>query len=260
MVTLWLARRWNDLFEVEKFEINRVVAVPLEKQYRRLVVAANAVSRCLRLPSLFLSYRGLDDRLDLRFSVDAQSHPSNFIAVSSFIWDDMGNIIPKEILLHPEHEQLPLTYIHELGHCFDYFCIEPIGEFSSCDTEEFRNWRDAVHRSEAYQYLSRSVKAKDHIGFKPTDDQCAEEKQFAKDEIFDEAVSRDYEDYEIWARAFTQYIVTHEKNARPEWLKELLNNRINSYRNSVCGLYWTNEDFVPIRQEMEAIFKSRHLC
>ena len=238
--------------ETGKFQIGKVVAVSPTSQYRRLMGAAEAVTNCIGMPDLSLTD---DERLDLRFSVNQQSNPQNFIAVSSFVKTAEGNIIPKEIVLHPEHPELPLTYIHELGHCFDYFCKKPYGYFSSCFEEEFAEWRIAVYASEAYHLLGQSVKAKRIVFENVSTEQLL---GFKKTPELHEALVRAYEDHEIWARAFCQYVVTDERNAEQEkWLGPMLDGRRDRYRNYACPLYWTAGDFKPIRDAMHAMFERR---
>ncbi|HET6453935.1 MAG TPA: hypothetical protein VFI02_05975 [Armatimonadota bacterium] len=246
----------RDIGKGEALDISRFVAVPRNHRIHELIWAAEAVARCARLPSFDKRpYGGGDDRLDLVFSVDNEIlDGERFNALSCFGVIAEEQVEPNSVILNPESDELALTYVHELGHCLDYYRIEPYGVFSSRTDRLFARWRGIVAETEAVRMLRRVIANPWAVFIDENDNPVGEPARLDCD-FYQQLASW----HELWARSFAQYIVTREKTGffrrKDRFLRGLLSNRVNNPENSIEGLFWTDDDFERVYECVDEIVR-----
>jgi len=116
-----------------------------------------------------------------------------------------------------------LTTCHEIGHFIDHVAFGNGPEFGS-DLGVLKAWKTAVDKSSVLQQIN-----------------------FAK--LPDDLVKYYSSDKELWARSYAQYIA--EKSGDQRLLTDLAN-----VRNSPAPWrQWSTEEFAPIKEAMDSIFK-----
>jgi hypothetical protein len=131
---------------------------------------------------------------------------------------------------------IPMTLTHEIGHWIDY--------------RGFRNIPDAEPPMKGDKvFASYSPLFKKFIKIAKSSNKIKEIKT-----AYLTAKSKRYltSNHEIFARAYAQYIATKSKN--PEMLENLKNRQTGAKGRSYPD-QWDDEDFVPLYNEIETIFK-----
>jgi hypothetical protein len=131
-----------------------------------------------------------------------------------------------------------LTLIHEIGHFLDHMGVTP-GSFVSVDDPRFQKWRNAVENTSAIQRL-RQIRSGPRI-------------IESGGPVY---VPMEYIDYllrtkEVWARSYTQYIIT--RSSDPALLREL-ESSITTRSSFPLPMHWEAEDFKPIAQAIDELF------
>jgi SPP1 gp7 family putative phage head morphogenesis protein len=137
---------------------------------------------------------------------------------------------------HPE-----FTLAHEVGHFLDQQAIGERKGFASIADRRFEQFRQVAARSRAIQelenqYKTPSLTTRSGVKF-PTP---------RKHLLY--LLSRE----EVWARAYAQYIALRSSNpAMKAGLKAIL----ESDHPSTAASQWTNDDFAPVAEAIEALLK-----
>jgi hypothetical protein len=135
-----------------------------------------------------------------------------------------------------KEEAIPMTLTHEIGHWIDY--------------RGFRNIPGAEPPMKGDKvFASHSPLFKKFIKIAKGSKKIKEIKA-----AYLTAKSKRYltSNHEIFARAYAQYIATKSKN--PEML-ENLKNRQTGVKGNIYPDQWDDDDFVPLYNEIETIFK-----
>ena len=122
---------------------------------------------------------------------------------------------------HPE-----LTLVHEVGHFIDHQALDWRGTFASEKSDLLEVWRKIVMSTQTYKAIKAGAAGKKINGKWPRRSPA----EFAEALRF----------RELWARAYTQYIVSHGQNAQ-------LKAQFEVAARHLQGLYfWTDEEFTAI--------------
>jgi len=124
--------------------------------------------------------------------------------------------------------------IHEIGHFLDLGGLGNNIRSGSLTSPDMQPWRDAVAKSEAFRLL-REKQASN------TSPRLAQ--------YFNYMLSTK----EAWARSYAQYIA--EKSVNPQLLAELDILRAGNHALPANTFHWSEADFKPIREEIDALFK-----
>lgn len=126
------------------------------------------------------------------------------------------------------------TMTHELGHFLDHQALGEAGRFASQESPLLEGWRRVVADSGPIRRIQEKMETITHSGV------------------------RQHLDYllrgrEIWARAYAQYVATRTGDA--EMLAELDSMRSKpGYGEYVT---WTAEEFAPIAEEIDDVFRQK---
>ena len=139
-----------------------------------------------------------------------------------------------------------MSTAHEIGHFLDHAALGE-GEVYGSDREALAEWRQAVRSSQAMRRL-REMSATDFI-----------EVSF-QEATYRYQVDQDYVQYlmrerECFARSYAQYIATKSKNK--SMLAELAEIRGEKGDMLHYPNQWDDEDFVPILNALDSLFKKR---
>lgn len=124
-----------------------------------------------------------------------------------------------------------LTMVHEIGHFIDHQALGNNTLWASVDSPLLEKWRSLVLESNAVQNLRTLV---------------------------NNATTKDKKSYyryflsikELWARSYAQYIA--QKSSNPTLVSQL-----DKARKSEENRQWSEDDFQPIMDEIDAIFKAK---
>jgi len=135
-----------------------------------------------------------------------------------------------------KEEAIPMTLTHEIGHWIDYrgFRNIPGAEPPMKGDKVFASY------SPLFKNFIKIAKNSSKIKEIKTDYLTAKSKRYLTS------------NHEIFARAYAQYIATKSKN--PEML-ENLKNRQTGVKGNIYPDQWDDDDFVPLYNEIETIFK-----
>jgi hypothetical protein len=135
-----------------------------------------------------------------------------------------------------KEEAIPMTLTHEIGHWIDYrgFRNIPGAEPPMKGDKVFASY------SPLFKNFIKIAKNSSKIKEIKTDYLTAKSKRYLTS------------NHEIFARAYAQYIATKSKN--PEML-ENLKNRQTGAKGNIYPDQWDDDDFVPLYNEIETIFK-----
>lgn len=183
-------------------------------------------------------------------------------AEASYYYDALlGDAI--DIRMRYDAETPELSFLHELAHFIDHkglaFPFNPApafglttetvrqAVFASESDSLFSEWRKAISVSEAVARL-REV-----INYRSATVPLADGTEVAVD------IDRVYVDYlleprELFARSYTQYVVTNSQN-------RVLQGQLDSQRQeplaNLYPIYWEDEDFVPVAEAVDSILQQR---
>ena len=149
-----------------------------------------------------------------------------------------GAVIFRSIDIHPSGGWPGLTIIHEIGHLLDMTALTVLmpgrGRFASAYSPAMKGIMDLIKQSSAYQTLlaTRDVHAKqrDRDGVKH----------------FNYLVLG----HELWARAYAQYVAERSGDST-------LLSGLSSARAATPGRQWETEDFRPIKEAIDTLFKAK---
>lgn len=137
-----------------------------------------------------------------------------------------------------KEESIPLTLTHEIGHWIDYRGMRGITGAMS------QNYRDP-------EFASHSPLFKNFIALAKN----TQKMQAIKSDGWLEGDFRRYlqRKHEIFARAYSQYIAIKSRN--PEILADLRSRQGKPVGGKVYPVQWDDDDFLPLFNEIETIFK-----
>lgn len=123
-----------------------------------------------------------------------------------------------------------LSAAHEIGHFLDHQALGNPGDFASSSHLAMARWREAVVKSDAVKILRKQE----------LNTSSPREKSYYKYMLRQD---------ELWARSYAQYIATRSKDTG---LREQLKSA-----QAESGRQWTDEDFIPIAEAIDDLFKSK---
>lgn len=125
---------------------------------------------------------------------------------------------------------LEFALFHEIGHFLDHQALGVAGAYASETHADLRAWRAAMEGSAAFARW-RSLQAAARI---------------AGDDNVEEYTSYLLLTRELWARSYAQYIVL--RSGRADLAAQL---------SRMASMHWTAEDFAPIAEQIERLFRLR---
>ncbi len=159
--------------------------------------------------------------IPVRSSVDLKKVSGAYLSYA-------GNI-PNEIVVSksPSNKSPELTFVHEFGHYLDYNATGTPQHSGSKHSKmpEYHAVMKAMDDSQAIQTLN-----------KPSPVVPAPLRTYL------------LKRYEMFARAYAQYIATRSQNP-------LLLQQLKRYQSSSVPMQWSDEDFKPIGEAMDGLFK-----
>lgn len=154
---------------------------------------------------------------------------------------------PVDIKISSAGDHPGLTFAHETGHFLDNQAMTDRAGWGSESAPELEGFRRAVGASKAItrlkDMLGRGVVEIDEDGLRRTIQVPAQHVKYL------------LRPWEVWARAYAQYIATRSKNAT--LLKELDLLRVKKPGYLDLPRQWEEADFAPIQAEMDAYFKAK---
>jgi hypothetical protein len=121
------------------------------------------------------------------------------------------------------------TIVHEVGHLVDYFGLPGEG-FASESLEELSDWRDTILATDSVRKLLN--------GRREEQDRKMVEYLLGARELF--------------ARSYTQYIALRGQDSdMKHWLRVV----IEATPGDDLPTQWTHEDFVPVTQALDILFR-----
>lgn len=233
--------------------ISEIVAVPSTETMRGLIRAATAASRVVHVPPPTASALGVGkNRLDLRFATNPKiAQGKEFAALARFgIGNDL-DIRPVEVVLNPDYPDLPITFLHELGHFIDFYYFDPEGRFSIGQTSAvFGEWYVHVSTTEAIDNLHTAILKQ---GIVTAEDEHGNSKTEEYDLGLLNALRKVHE---VWARSFTQYVVLISQDKVLERMFEKI--RGLAYVG-LLGLFWDDNEFRRIADDIDQILTIMHM-
>jgi hypothetical protein len=217
------------------------------------------------VPSAPQGFAHLDQAINGQFSAAVQTKVDHALAVIRGVhWD--GNIIPpvagvddgtdenclgyldpttRTLGVHPLGPFPESTFVHEVGHVIDLYGIGG-GKFASVGAKEFTAWRSALTATAGYAELRRLQADKNmsifHRGRWTTR---------PKEAWFQEQVDYSLEWWELWARAYYQWVVLRSGDPLLEW-------QLDRWRGTDHEItfrsQWTDNDFAPLAAAIDALF------
>ena len=134
-------------------------------------------------------------------------------------------------------ESIPMTLTHELGHWIDFRGFRGI---PGAQSQNLRSPEFASHSPLFKKFISLAKKTK-KIEAISSSRLPARSKTYLRSK------------HEIFARAYAQYIATKSKN--PAMIANLRDRQGNPIMGEVYPDQWEDEDFKPLYDELETIFK-----
>jgi hypothetical protein len=141
-----------------------------------------------------------------------------------------------------------LTFIHEIGHFLDHAALGRPGVFATLAGDSLLDgWRRAVESTDAVQALRQRSTAGTVVIQTP-------------DGPVKETVGRRHAQYllapdELWARSYAQYIA--EQSMDIGLIRALDLTRPPAVIGQIYPAQWSAEDFVPVRQAIETLFRGQ---
>lgn len=137
-----------------------------------------------------------------------------------------------------------LTFAHEVGHFLDYQGVGTLGRYASESDARLEPWRDAVANSRAVNELQELLQK----GTVRVTDENGVPSGYT---VNKRHVRYLLQKRELWARAYSQYVATRQRD--PVTLEQLafVKGRSNRYAAS----QWDDDDFEPIAAEMDRLFE-----
>ena len=140
---------------------------------------------------------------------------------------------PPRITVARQTLNADLSFLHEIGHLIDHQGLDEAGEYTSIHSPLLKNWRNAVHQSPSIIEIER---------MRP-------DASLAARRAFDYLLI----DHEIFARCYAQYIAF--KSQHPGLVACLRDDFINHSLPMRRIRQWQEEEFVPITEAIDNVFK-----
>lgn len=240
--------------DVDSLGVSQIVAVPSVPTIHGLIMAASAASRVVHMPPPVPGALGVgNNRLDLRFATNPRiAQGREFAALARFGVGDGLGIRPLEVVLNPDYPDLPITFLHELGHFIDFYYFDPAGRFSvGPEFALFRDWYVHVATTNAIDNLCTAISKG---GIVTVED----EQGNRKTEEYDLGLLNAFRKvHEVWARSFTQYIVLRSKDRS---LEKMFDNIRSLAYVGLLGLFWDDDEFTDIASDIDNILTSMRMC
>jgi len=134
-----------------------------------------------------------------------------------------------------------LTVVHETGHFLDHCGIGSPNDFETLSGSIFKNFITLAHKSKPIQEINKMITQ----GYMIVDG-----KRLNLNWALIERLMYLLQDQEVWARAYSQYIAT--KSGDTKLLRQVKKLR----EKSVLPSLWDTDDFVPLLEEIDKIFKN----
>jgi hypothetical protein len=188
----------------------------------------------------------------LREAIDvvARVHGDGDLPTIPVVWDSTLDVrarfvirdgLPSVISANPMADGITFGVIHEIGHYLDYCAIDGLGAFASAGSELMESWFAAVVQTPTVRSLSEVID--DALADLPPADVVRR----------DRVESLGLAD-ELWARCYTQYVV--RRGDRPDLVESLVAERVGTVAGIDFPLHWTDDEFGPLDEEIERLFRS----
>ena len=147
---------------------------------------------------------------------------------------------PTAISVDLTHRHRVLAAVHEIGHFLDFTAMGEPGNFASESSLELTTWRAAVEQSQRLSELKRSVVSL-ASSLRPEDTA-----------VYVESLELP----ELWARCYAQYVAARSGDPQLRAGLEVHRATVPTRQGGIGHLlHWDDEDFVPIADTIEALFR-----